>query len=368
MAPTSQESLDKKILTEALVAFSLAIAAAAFIKLPALFGIDLDQNEGFYIRNMSLFVLPFLTGYFIWKRELPAKTTTFLAGGFVVALILANTYPFVRGGDTEALFALHLPIALWLIVGIVFTGGKWNEVNSRMDFIRFSGEMFIYYVLIALGGVALVGLMALVFRTIGIDIEPVFESWVLSCIAGAVIVAAWLAEIRNEMAGNFAPILAKLFSPLFAIVIITFLGTLLFTGNQLIMDRDVLIAFDLLLVVVLCLLLYSISARDTKSSPGLFDFIQVVLLVGALLADGVALWGISERITEFGFTPNRVAALGMNLVLLVNLFWAAVLYISFLRGRSGFQVIEKWQTNYLPVYAIWSAIVVIIFPILFGFA
>ncbi|MFD2532593.1 hypothetical protein [Gracilimonas halophila] len=361
------ESQDKNALKEAVIAFAMAIVAAILIKLPVLFGVDLDQNESFYIRNISLFMLPLLTGYFVWKRKMESGKLVLLAFAFIAALIFANIYPFEQGGDTEALLALHLPIALWLIVGIAFTGGRWFQGSSRMEFIRFSGEMFIYYVLIALGGVVLVGFMALIFETIGIDIEPIFESWILSCVAGAVIIAAWLAEIRNELAGNFAPVLAKLFSPLFAFVIIAFLGTLLFTENELIVDRDVLIAFDLLLVVVLCLLIYSISARDTEASPGVFDMIQVVLVVSALLADTVALWGISQRIAEFGFTPNRVAALGMNLILLVNLSWSAILYLRFISSKTNFSTLEKWQTDYLPVYAVWAATVVVIFPLLFGF-
>ena len=73
------------------------------------------------------------------------------------------------------------------------------------------------------------------------------------------------------------------------------------------------------------------------------------------------------RITEFGFSPNRVAVLGMNLILLVNLAWSAVLYIRFLSGRGSFTVLERWQTDYLPAYAVWAAIVVIVFPPLFGY-
>jgi hypothetical protein len=121
-------------------------------------------------------------------------------------------------------------------------------------------------------------------------------------------------------------------------------------------------------VVVLGLLLYSISARDPRSPPGAFDVVQVVLLVSALLADAVALWAIAARISEFGFTPNRVAALGENLILLVNLTWSAVLYFRFLRARGSFSALERWQTNYLPVYALWAAIVVVLFPPLFGYS
>ena len=125
--------------------------------------------------------------------------------------------------------------------------------------------------------------------------------------------------------------------------------------------------FDLLLLVVLGLLLYSVSARDPRSPPGAFDVVQVVLVVSVLLADAVALWAIAGRITEFGFTPNRAAALGENVILLVNLAWSAVLYVRFLRGRGSFTSLEKWQTDYLPVYVAWAAIVVIFFPPLFRY-
>ena len=59
--------------------------------------------------------------------------------------------------------------------------------------------------------------------------------------------------------------------------------------------------------------------------------------------------------------------LGENLILLVNLAWSAVLHVRFLRGRGSFASLEKWQTDYLPVYAAWAAVVAIVFPPLFGF-
>src|SRR5215211_3620373 len=353
--------------TDAIVVFCLAVAAAVVIKVPALFGIQLDQEAGFYFyaRNLSLFVLPLLSGYFVWKRRLDTGTLLWLAVAFVAAGVFANVYPFAQGGYTEALTALHLPIALWLVVGIAYAGGRWGEVAGRMDFIRFSGELFIYYVLIALGGGVLMASMRIIFQSIGIDVEPFFESWLLPC--GAVVVASWLVEAKQSVIENMAPVLTRLFTPFFAAVLVTFLGTLLWTGRGVDIGRNALIAFDLLLVVVLGLLLYSVSARDPSSPPGAFDVVQVVLAVSALLADAVALWAIAARISEFGFSPNRVAALGENVILLVNLAWSAVLYIRFLRGRRSFTGLERWQTNYIPVYAVWAAIVVIVFPPVFGY-
>ena len=178
---------------------------------------------------------------------------------------------------------------------------------------------------------------------------------------------SWLVESKQSVIENMAPVLTRLFTPLFAAVLITFLGALLLTGRGVDIERELLIAFDLLLIVVLGLLLYSVSARDPRQPPGAFDVVQVVLVVSALLADAVTLWAIATRITEFGFSPNRVAALGENVILLVNLTWSAVLYIRFLRGRGSFADLETWQTKYVPVYAVWAAVVVIVFPPVFGY-
>jgi hypothetical protein len=357
--------------TDAIVALGLAVAAAVAIKLPALFGIRMvEANVGFYIRNASLFVLPLLTGYFAWKRRLNPGTLRWLAVAFVAAGVFANLYPFAPRGSTEVLTALHLPIALWLAVGIGYAGVRWSQVAGRMDFIRFSGELFIYYALIALGGGVLTGILLLLFKTIGIDAEPFVQSWLIPCgAAGAVVVASWLVEAKQSVIENMAPVLTRLFTPMFAALLVAFLAALLWTGRGSAIERNMLIAFDLLLVLVLALLLYSVSSRDQQSPPGAFDVMQVVLVVSALLADAVALWAIGARITEFGFSPNRVAVLGMNVILLVNLAWSAVVYLRFLRGQRGsFATLERWQTNYLPVYSVWAAIVVIVFPRLFGYS
>ncbi|MBM3852561.1 MAG: hypothetical protein FJ399_05340 [Verrucomicrobia bacterium] len=239
---------------EGIVAFGLAVLAAMAVKVPALFGFDIDRDENVYIRNAGLFVLPCLIGFFAWKRQLAA---------------------------------------------------------------------------------------------------------------GAVLIASWLVEAKKGVMENMAPMLTRLFTPLFATMLIAFLVAMLVSGRGIDIKREMLIGFDLLLVVVLGLLLYSMSARHPSAPPGVFDGLQVVLVVAALVADAVALWAIGARISEFGFSPNRVAALGENVILLVNLAGSAVLYGRFLLGRGSFASLERWQTGYLPVYALWGAIVVIVFPLLF---
>ncbi len=354
---------------ETLVVLSLALAAAVAIKVPALFGLRFGAgNEPFYARNVSLFVLPILTIYFAWKRGSDRFGSLWLALPFAAGAVFANIYPFRAGSDTEALTALHLPIALWLAVGFAYVRNRWFKNGGRMDFVRFSGELVIYYVLIALGGGVLTSFTMMMFHSIGMNAEWLVGQWLIPCGAmGAVIVGSWLVEAKQSVIENMAPVLTRLFTPLFTVLLLVFLATMAWTGSPINVERQVLIGFDLLLVLVVGLVLYAASARDTQAPSDFFDGLQLLLVVSALMVDGVALAAIAARISEFGFTPNRVAALGENLILLVNLAWSAWLYACFLRHRGSFAALERWQIAYLPVYSVWAAVVVVLFPPVFGY-
>jgi hypothetical protein len=355
--------------TEVLVALGLAVAAALAVKAPALFGLQIDGPDlPFYFRNAGLFVLPLLAVYFIWKRGAVPAGVFWLALPFAAGAVFANIFPFGTRSDTGRLTALHLPIALWLVVGCAYVRQRWFAREGRMDFVRFSGELAIYYVLIALGGFVLIAFTVMLFASIGLKADWLIGRWIVPCgAAGAVIIGSWLVEAKQSVIENMAPVLTRLFTPLFCVLLLAFLGTMAWTGSPVNVERQVLIGFDLLLALVVGLVLYAASARDPQAPPDFFDGLQLLLVVCALVVDGVALAAIAARISGFGFTPNRVAALGENLILLVNLAWTAWLYARFARGRGAFAALERWQTAYLPVYAIWAAIVVIVFPPVFGY-
>ena len=365
--------------TEIFVALILAVAAGLAVKLPALVGLPLSPDEAvppFYFRNASLFVFPMLTLYFMWKRGWNAMSGLWLALPFAVGAVFANVYPWATGvagnrpsgSDTEVLTMLHLPIALWLAVGFSYVRGRWCGDGGRMNFVRFSGELAIYYVLIALGGGVLAFFTMAMFLAIGMNAGWFVGPWLIPCgAAGAVIIGSGLVEAKQSVIENMAPVLTRLFTPLFTILLLTFLATMAWTGNPINVKREVLISFDLLLAVIVGLVLYAASARDVQAPPDFFDVLQLLLVLSALAVDGVALWAIAARISEFGFTANRVAALGENLILLVNLAWSAWLYATFLRHRGSFAVLERWQMDYLPVYSTWAALVVVLFPPVFGY-
>ena len=360
--------------TELAVVIALAVAAGVLVQAPRLFGYSLSSESGaiFYLRNAPFFILPLLAGYFAWKRRLNRAQCLWLALPFVAAAFIANIYPYDLDGEPAAatllLTALHLPILLWLTVGLAYAGGRWRSPAGRMDFIRFSGELLIYYALISMGGGLLTGLTFALFYAIGLEVVDFVGVWLLpGCAAGAVIIAAWLVEYRQRVMENIAPLLARVFTPLVTLLLLAFLATIVWTGRGVDTQREALIGFDLLLALVLGLVLYGISARRQPDAPNLFDWLTLVLIVSAIIADGVALSAIAARITEFGFSANKTAALGENLILLVNLVGAAWLYLQFLRGRANFAALERWQTAYLPVYAVWALVVAAGFPPLFGF-
>jgi hypothetical protein len=359
-----QRSPDSRWLEALLFAVAAAVAAQV-ARLAAGFP---NEEPSWLLRNASLLVLPLLAGHFVRSRRLPLRQSLLTAVPFVIAAVVINVYPYRDDASTELLVAAHLPVALWFVVAYPYMSGLLGSHERRMDFVRFAGEWFIYYVLIALGGGVLLALTALILEPTGAaNAERVVE-WVLpSGAAGAVIVAAWLVESKQRVVENMAPVLTLLFTPLFAVMLACAAVVYALTGFGGAFDRELLGVFDALLLVVLGLVLYAMSARDPSAPPGWMDRIQVFAVVTALVLDAIVLGAMIARIGDLGFTPNRTAALGLNLVLLVNLAGSAWLSIRFLTGPSTFHRLERWQTTYLPVFALWAAAVVVVLPPAFAF-
>ncbi|MDF2884916.1 MAG: putative rane protein [Clostridiaceae bacterium] len=347
-----------------------SILAGTLAKIPEIFGIHFNNPsaELFYLKNLALFILPFISLFFIIKRKLSWKSIASIMGIFIFTAIVINIYPSFSPKNTELLTGIHVSIFLWLITGAAYMGEKWRTSRSRMDFIRFTGESVIYGVLIFCGLMVLVVFTNMIFRAIQIDLSWFIGNYLIvygGC--AAAMITVYLVEAKKSIVENFAPILAKIFTPLFLITMCAFIVSMIVTGKSLFIDRNFLIGFDLMLVLVLGLVLYVISARDIHDKANLFDYMNLALIITALIIDGFALSAILLRLSTFGITPNKIAALGENLILLVNLIGLAWLYICYFRKNIDFTKIEKWQTTYLYVYAIWMAIVAFLFPIIFGF-
>jgi hypothetical protein len=143
LAPDAADESANTGRVETLVVLGLALAAAIAVKVPALFGLRPDGGaEMFYLRNASLFVFPLLTAYFLWKRGSGLARGMRLALPLAAGALFANVFPFRAGGDTETLTVLHLPIALWLVVGFacVHLAMLCVAVTSDRQFIKASRQ------------------------------------------------------------------------------------------------------------------------------------------------------------------------------------------------------------------------------------
>ena len=350
-------------------ALAFAVGAAITVQVARLVAGFPDEEPSWLFRNATLFVLPFLAGWFAVARQLDLRRCLVAAAPFAIAAVVVNVYPYDTDASTEVLVAAHLPVLLWFVVAYPYLEGDIGSLERRMDFVRFTGEWVIYYALIALGGGVLLALTVLILEpTDVVDPEGIVLWVMLSGAAGAVVVAAWLVESKQRVVENMAPVLTMLFTPLFAVMLAGSAVVYAVTAPSSTFVRELLGVFDALMVVVLGLVLYGMSAREPSPVPGWSDRVQLVAVVSALMLDVMVLGAMAARIGDLGLTPNRVAALGLNLVLLVNLAGTAWLSVRFLRGRGTYHRLERWQTTYLPMFPLWATAVVVVLPPAFGFS
>jgi hypothetical protein len=354
----------------------LALAAALLAQVPRLFGAELFGPDApvAWIKNVSLFFMPLAAVFYAVRSQAKPVLLAVAAGLFAAGGLLVNLYPWPATGSgalpqTLLLAALHLPVMLWLTVALVYAADRWREDGARIDFLRATGEAFIYGTLILCGGAVLTLFTQLIFAALGIEImEPYLRTVGIGGVVAAPVVAVFLVAAKKSIVENIAPVLSRIFTPLFLATMLAFLAVMAILRKSPLAERDTLLAFNVMLILVLALVIYNLTARRSADRRTAMDWLNLALIACAAAVDAVALVSIAGRILSFGWSPNRAALLGLNLVLLVDLAGLAVTTIRFLAGRTPFAAIERWQARYLPVLFAWSAVVVAVFPPLFAFA
>jgi len=95
---------------------------------------------------------------------------------------------------------------------------------------------------------------------------------------------------------------------------------------------------------------------------------QLTLVLSALIIDVMVLVAITGRITEWGFSPNKTAALGENVILLTNLAWTAWLFRRLCAASYALRPPRALaDPRYLIMYAVWAWTVVLAFSLVFNF-
>lgn len=332
------------------------------------------QQPAAYAVYIFFLMYTALAFYFIRSREIPLKQALLYCLLLFAVILTAGLYALeggevIEGSATITLLVIHLPLLLWLLLLPLYLGiEEVLKPQRSLDFIRFTGETFIYAVLIGCGVfVSMVASLAL-FSMIGIDLEDTLTGFLITGIIPLIpFAAALLVEAKGHLIENFAPILARIFLPLFLLIMGIFLVTSWITGNPMGENRDLLLLMELLLALVLAMMLYSASIDRREESRGAWDILIAVSAAAAVIIGSEALKSVAHRFSIYGISPNRIAVVGENILLLTNLAALLFLFILLLAGKIRRSMIYRVQALFLIAYGLWFLVPILVLPPVFGF-
>lgn len=350
---------------ELLLVVIAALLAGVIAKFPQLFSID---EEFFYTRNVGFIIFPILAAYFAWKNKLSVSNISLIAGLIITGLIFINLLPDIDKSDTTILSCIHLLLFLWAILGFAFVGDIKNNYEKRLSYLKYNGDLVVMTTLILIAGGILTGITIGLFSLIGFNIEEFyFRNVGIAGLAAAPIIATYLTQTNPQLVGKVSPVIARIFSPLVVVMLLIYLGAIIYSGKDPYNDREFLLVFNALLIGVMAIIFFSVAetSRTTKSPAE--TWILFLLCVITIVVNGIALSAILFRISEWGITPNRGAVLGGNILILTHLLLVTVRLYHVLKKKTEISAVGKMIASYLPVYIVWTVIVTFIFPLLFGF-
>lgn len=315
--------------------------------------------------NVLFAILPFMSLYLILTQTISRRLKMIILGSLLILFVYFNLIPN-DSSDVTILAYLHLPVVLWLLWGMSHTGDHYKDLSSRLNFLKFNGEFLVLYILFALAGMALAGITMMLFGLLGMDIsELYFENIVVMGVASLAIVASYVVQRYGKLTQSIAPLLAKVFSPLVLLTLIIYLIAMLVLGKNPFVDRDFLISFNVILVLVLAITIYLITERSSKQEPQFIDVLNFGLIVCALIINIVALVAMTFRLTSFGITPNRLTSLILNVLIMIHLIRIGYVSLRFLQKKGTLISIQSAVTIWFPVYGLWALIVIVVFPLIF---
>jgi len=342
-----------------------ALIAGVIAKLPAFFNISGDY---YYPRNIGFIIFPVLTAYFAWKNKLSTGKIASIAAAILISLVYINSLPNTETSDTLILACIHLLLFLWSILGFAFTGEVRNNNERRLNYLTYNGDLVVITTLIVIAGGIMTGVTIGLFSLIGFDIKDFyFENIVVFGLPAAPILGTYLTQANPHLVGKVSPVIAKLFSPLVLVMLVIYLVAMVYSGKDPYNDREFLLIFNVLLIGVMAIIFFSVAetSKSTKSQPEIW--VLLLLSLVTVLVNGIALSAILFRISEWGITPNRAAVLGSNVLILVNLLLVTAQLVKVLSKKANISEVGKTIARYLPVYVVWTLIVIFLFPFIFGF-
>jgi hypothetical protein len=339
--------------------------AGLIAKLPPIMGID---DDIFFQRNIGFVVFPLLTAYFAWKQNAQMKALVIAAIAFLLSVFYINVLPNDYKSDTLVLACVHLPLFLWAVLGFIFVGESLKNSQKRLDFLRYNGDLVVMTTIILIAGVLLSGITIGLFKLIDIRIEEFYGQYVVVWgLASAPIVGTYLVQTNPQLVNKISPVIAKLFTPLVFVMLFIYLIAVIYTRKDPYTNRDFLMVFNVLLLGVMALILFSIAETSKNKPQKMGTLLLLGLSILTIIINGIALSAIVFRISEWGISPNRLAILGANILILTNLLIVTFRLYKTVKDSDEIEKVENSIASFLPIYVVWVMIVAFIFPFLFNF-
>jgi hypothetical protein len=359
-------TINKTTLLDILILISACLITGFLIKIPDIFNVGLD--EIFYAKNAGIIVFFGLTLYitlnnkaFDLKRVIPVIAI------FLILIVYVNLLPPVTDSDSINLVYIHLPLLMWCFYGLVYIGFNLKDKIKRIEYIRYNGDLAILMAIIAISGGILTAITIGLFDAIGLNIENFyFKNVVIVGAVSAPIVATFILKNYTVLTNKIAPVIANIFSPLVLLTAIIFLAALTISGKNPYSDRDFLLIFNLMLLGVMAVIVFSISETSTNRKQKFNELILFFLSIVTVIIDLIALTAIFYRLGNYGITPNRLAVLGSNILILVNLVLIIIDLYKVNFKKAFIKKVELTVAQYLTVYLIWILFVIFAFPLIFG--
>ena len=350
---------------EILFIIIIAIIAGLMVNIPNFTGID---KESFFMRNISFIVFPLLSSYFIWKQKTTYKKWMLPALMVIIAAAYINLLPNINTSNSITLAFIHVPFFLWSVLGYSFLGNNVNNSNGRIQYLRYNGDLVVISAIILLSTLLFSALTMQLFELIGIKIEQLYTQYILIWgLAAIPFLGTYLIQNNVQLINKVSPVIAKIFAPLVFLNLFIYLIAIIVTKKYPYQDRNLLLVFNALLIGVMALILFSVAEAGKAANHKISILVLFGLSVLTIIVNCIALSAISFRIIEWGVSPNRVAVLGGNILIFINLLMVS--YRLFLSAFKNAEVedVEKSIAQFLPIYGIWAGLVTFLFPLIFNF-
>lgn len=348
--------------SDLIIMLLLCLGAGTLLKIPE--WINLDDFE---LLSWMISIVP-LTAMFIFNMHMhgwPRKITSIGIGISLFLALLMSIIP-ENWNDVHALACLNLPLFIWTLYGLSRIGTNWRSTDQRLEYLRFSGEWIIHGGLFFLGGAVLLLLTFELFDILHMSSSWIIEDLAIYGLASIPLVAAWATDTYSA-ARKLVPLLARIFSPLLLVLILAYMGAMVWNTEELFKDRSTLLTYNILLLSVLGTAVFTLTGRGDKEKSKLGTLVISIMVVATVLLDLVGICAIGWRIFEYGITANRMSVLGSNLITFCNLAIMGMGYIRYHSGKGTLANIEEGLAHYLPFYAIWTGFSVLILPWIFRY-